>query len=219
MKKSLWVMVIWLNVAGGSAVASDSTVWNQGELVLMDGTKLTGGINFNWIADIVQYRQEDKIKAYSAFQVREFKYFDDHQNTLRKFVAIECPVKYGRPRPSFLEEVVPGSLTVYRGARSIRESIKVANLSNYSSDEELVKNIDSFTYFVFTGKELIDLNVFYRKVWPTLKVRYEQELKKYASRMQASLTSTLAQLHLINRYNSLVSQQPISIQELLSTGQ
>ncbi|AKD57130.1 hypothetical protein SD10_21770 [Spirosoma radiotolerans] len=201
-------MIMWLTAAGSSVLARDSDVWNQGELVLMNGTELKGDIDYNWKAGVVQYREGNKIRAYSAYQVRAFRYFDDHQNVLRKFVTFDYADKSGsRQRPLFLEEVVMGSLPVYREVRSVHEPIKLKNLSMFNSDKELVKDLANFTYLVLLNGELINLNLFYRAMWPALKEKYEAELNRYAMRIQSDIAPTLLQLMLINQYNYLTQHQ------------
>src|ERR1700712_4129452 len=106
MKKGVWMMVIWLSAAGGSVWANDPTSWHPGELVLANGTEWKGELTFNWKAEVVQCRQGAIIKAYSANQVRSFAYFDDQQNTIRRFLAVECPIAVARRRMRLLEEVI-----------------------------------------------------------------------------------------------------------------
>lgn len=209
MKRSLCLVIVWLTALGSSVAARNAETWNQGELVLIDGTELKGDISYNWKAEIVQYRAGNKIKAYSAYQVRAFSYFDEHQHIPRNFFTINYADKTGgRQRPIFLEEVVTGPLPVYRELRSAREPIKLRDLSTFSSDEELVKNLENFTYLVFMNGELINLNMFYRTIWPKLKEAYEAELRRYAMRIRSGITNTLVQLMLINQYNYL-SRQPL----------
>jgi len=208
MKRNLCLVIVWLTALGSSVVARNSETWNQGELVLVDGTDLKGDISYNWKAEIVQYREGNRIKAYSAYQVRAFSYFDEHQHIPRNFFTFNYADKTdGRQRPIFLEEVVIGPLPVYRELRSAREPVKLKDLSTFSSDEELVKNLENFTYLVFMNGELINLNLFYRTIWPKLKEVYEAELRRYAMRIRSGITHTLVQLMLINQYNYLSRQQ------------
>jgi hypothetical protein len=73
----------------------------------------------------------------------------------------------------------------------------------YGIDEELVKDVDNFDYFVFADSSVIDLNNFARDLWPFMRNEFNEELKQFASKMQMNLTSTLARLLLINHYNYL----------------
>ncbi|GAB3540533.1 hypothetical protein [Spirosoma fluminis] len=217
MKKYVWITLIWLCSAGSSLLAKNPGTWSQGELILMNGARLEGELNYNWKAEIVQIRQNNTLKAYSALQVQEFKFFDNNQNTIRKFVAVDFPVKVALRRPLFLEEFVAGPLMVYRRLRHIREPIKLTNPSMFGNDEELVKDIDNFIYFVYAGEDMVKLDDFNRFTWPRMQEEFEAELNQYAT----DLNSTTAQLMLINKYNYLKSEtaaQPVVNSEVLSVG-
>ncbi|CAN5301150.1 hypothetical protein BH09BAC4_BH09BAC4_48080 [soil metagenome] len=206
MKKGVWMMIAWLGTVGGSVWANDSTSWHQGELVLTDGVEWKGELAYNWKAEVVQCRQGAVIKAYSANQVRSFMYFDDQQNTIRRFLAIECPVKSTRRRTRLLEEVIAGPLVVYREPRASPDIIKVTGLSGFNTDEEKINDIDNFTYLVVANGELIPLDRFYRTVWPQMKTAFDKEIKKYASLIRANMSGTVGRLRLIYQYNYLVGQ-------------
>ncbi len=206
MKKGIWVFVLWLMAIGVSASANDPTVWHSGELMLNNGTQIKGELTFNWKAEVVQYRQGTIIKAYSVNQVYGFRYYDDQQGTVRKFMAINCLGKAGRRHLRILEEVVSGSLLVYRELRFVPELIKVVSLKNYGMDDGLTKNMDDFTYLVMADEEMVPLSVFYRTMWPHLQTAFEVDLKRYARDSQADTAHTLGQLRLICLYNSLVDK-------------
>lgn len=206
MKKGMWVFVLWLVVIGSSVRANDPTVWHSGELVLTNGTEMSGELNFNWKAEVVQCRQGTIIKAYSANQVDSFRYYDDQQSMIRRFVTVDYPTGASRQHPHILEEVVSGSLSVYREIHFVPELIKVISLKNYGTDDELGKDIDNFTYLVSSNGNLIPLNTFYRKVWPQVRTAFEADLKQYALNIHAEMAHTLGQLRLICMYNSLVEK-------------
>ena len=211
-----YLLLVWLSIAGGNTVAK--TLWNRGELVLQNGTVLTGELNYNWRAEIVQYRAENTIKAFSAFQVREFKYFDDQLNTLRKFVAMDYPIKPSSPRIAFLEEFERGPVMVYRRLRRIHEPIKLVNSVKFGLDEEFIKNIDNFHYYVLTGDKMTALADFAHTQWPQMQTEFTDEFNLYVAKLHIDLTSTFARLLLINRYNQLKmrgSQVPL-MQETIS---
>lgn len=200
MKKYVLV-IVWLSLVGGNALARN--VWNQGKISLLNGTVLEGELSYNWKAEIVQYRQENTIKAFSAFQVQEFRYFDTELNTLRKFVAIDYPIKPLLPRPVFLEEFENGPLMVYRRLRHQYEPIKLVNSVASKVDDGLLKNLDSFHYYVFEDGQLTNLNDFSGVLWPRMQTEFTDELMHYAATLHIDLTSTLARLLLINQYNQL----------------
>ncbi|RIV22552.1 hypothetical protein DYU11_16185 [Fibrisoma montanum] len=209
MKAYVLLIVLWLSAVGvGTSHAKGAPNWNLGQLLLTNGTQIEGELNYNWKAEIVQVRQGNTIKAYSATQVDHFVFFDANQNTLRRFVAVEYPVRQSLMRKLFLEEFVPGTLTVYRRLRHTREPIKVISPIAYGDDEELVKDLDSFTYFVYDENGIItNLDNFTRDIWPRLKEEYGEELKHFVDGQSLDLGTTLSQLLLINQYNALKKQQ------------
>ncbi len=203
MKKCTLLIILWLSFMGGNLLAGNPTIWNRGELFLANGVVLEGELNYNWKAEIVQLQHDHVIKAYSAHQVNEFIYLDNQLNTLRKFVTADYPVDESLSRSTFLEEFVSGSLTVYRRLRHSCELIKVSKPAMYGIDEELVKDVNNFDYFVLMENRVVDLNNFARDLWPHIRNEFNEELKQFASKMQMNLTSTLARLLLINQYNYL----------------
>ena len=207
MKKYALLLLIGIGVVGRNpTLAANPTTWTQGELILNDGTQLTGELNYNWKAEIVQLRQQNTLKAYSAFQVKLFRYFDNQQNLLRSFTSVEFPVKTTLLRPVFLEEVVTGPLVVYRRLRHSLDPFRVGNAADFASDGEFSKNIDMFTYFVFDGSSFADLDRFNQSIWPRLEQEFHTELHQYMHSHAVARNDTMGRLLLINQYNALKSQ-------------
>ena len=202
--KNVFFFVVWLCVTGSSTLAK-GPVWHQGKLYLVNGTVLEGRLSYNWKAEIVQIQQGDAVKAYSAFQVESFKYFDEAQNTIRTFVGFDYAVKPTLRRPLFLEECAKGPLMVYRRLRHIREPLKVVTPSAFGTDEGLFGDVDSFTYYVVdpTTNTVHNLDGFSRNLWPRLCNEFGDELRRYAGALQMDLTNTMARLLLIHQYNTL----------------
>lgn len=201
MKNGIVLLATWLFITG-SALAK-GPVWNRGELQLVNGTVLDGDLSYNWKAEIIQFRQGDAIKAYSAHQIESFRFFDDHLNTIRKFVAFDYPVKPTLHRPIFLEQCITGTLTVYRRLRHLRDPIPVVTPSAYRTDEALLDDIDNFTYYVVDANNVLNLDGFLRNLWPRLRDEFGDELQRYAGSLHMDLNNTLARLLLINQYNTL----------------
>ncbi|MBC3788832.1 hypothetical protein [Spirosoma utsteinense] len=203
MKQYIFLTLIGLSLAGGNASAKPPTVWHTGVLLLSNGTELTGDLNYNWKAEIVQIRLGDGIKAYSAFHVREFTYFDDKINTLRKFASVEHPIRSSLRRLIVMEQLMEGPMTVYRRLRHAREPIAKRNLSSFGNDAELTQNLDSFDYFVYKDDGVVKLDHFVRDIWPVMQQEYHKELTQYGTTLLIDRNTTLARLLFINQYNSL----------------
>lgn len=194
-------MMVWLTIVGGSAVAKNEVVWNPGELTLNNGIQYKGELSYNWYAEVVEFRADDRIRAFSASQVREFKYFDNQQRSIRKIVAVTYPVHPSLRRPVFMEEVMVGPLSVYRRLRHSHGLLKMSNPSLPPNE-----SLDDFSYLVFQGDEVVNMDTFYRTIWPQMTAEYDEELKKYANLLPNDIQNTLVQLRLINRYNYLKMQ-------------
>lgn len=207
MKREIWVMIAWLCGVGCNTWANDFTMWHHGQLVLQNGTELNGDLNYNWRAQIVQCRQGIIIKAYSANQIQGFAYFDDLSMALRKFVPVDYPVKSGRHRLHILEEVVSGPVLVYREYNPGFELIKAHRPSAYSSDANIDNDLKKFSYLVGFDDELMDMNVFYQKVWPHIKAAFALEYKQSASLPRAELTGIAGQIRMICWYNGLTQKR------------
>jgi hypothetical protein len=206
MKRYTLLTLLGLSLLVGHASAKTPTIWNRGELFLENGTELTGDLNYNWKAEVVQIRQGDAIKAYSAFQVQAFRFFDNSLNTLRTFASVQDPAHSSLHRLLFMEQVMTGPMTVYRRLHHMREPIASQNPASFGSDAELVKDLDGFDYFVYENDSIISLDKFSQELWPVMQQECGDELTHYASTLAIDKSSTVARLRIINRYNSLKSQ-------------
>lgn len=201
MRKYILV-ILWLSFVGGKVLAKNS--WSRGELTLKNGSVLSGDVEYNWKAEILQYRDGNTVKAFSAYQLSEFKYFDDKHNALRKFVSINYPVNESFHRPVFLEEFGVGSLMVYRRFRHARDPIALGNPTAGGLDEKLIKNLENYHYYVVEGQTITNLDDFHNVLWPRMESEYGPELDHYLTSLPAAHRSTtFTRLLLIAHYNQL----------------
>lgn len=219
MKRYILFTLLGMSLAGSNASAKPPTIWHPGELYLANGTKLTGDLNYNWKAEIVQIRQGNGVKAYSAFQIRAFSYFDTKLNTARTFASVEHPTKTSsRHQLIIMEEMMAGTMTVYRRLRHVREPIAKSSLSSFGDDTMLVQNLDSFEYFVYQDKGVSKLVYFVRDLWPVMQEEFRQELAQFGTTLLIDKNTTLARLLFINEYNSLKSQSATESAEAAAPG-
>jgi hypothetical protein len=216
----LLALLIGLAPVGPARATTD---WHAGLLVLADGTQLEGPLNYNWKAEIVQLRQANTTKAYSAFQIESFTFYDQAQSQQRTFVSLNFPVKPGLSRRLLLEECAKGPLTVYRRLRHAREPIKIGVPSAYGSDRELSRDTGSFSYYVVAATDhstpdeparFLSVDKFYRDIWPLMLQKQGDNLKHLLSKGQLSMNDTEVQLMLIGRYNTLEAEQHLSAEQI-----
>jgi hypothetical protein len=212
------ILVGWLTL-GATASATPSThkePWVNGQVVLANGHQLTGRINYNWKADVVQLQLSDgRLKAFSAHQVGYFTFYDRQKAHHRKFIAIDLPAKSKLNHKRFLEEIITGPLLVYRELRNRRELFKLADLTIYGNEELFLQNADNFNYYVFVNEAFTNLKSFNKRIWPRLEGEFKTDLNRYRlaheakagiehqhARPRPRSTASL-QLLLIKRYNDL----------------
>jgi hypothetical protein len=89
--KKLFVIIMLLAAVTAESLAG-GPVWHSGYLILPDGRKLDGQLNYNWKAEVVQLRLPDGLlKAYLAGYVDSFVYYDKTQQLLRFFNTVDLP--------------------------------------------------------------------------------------------------------------------------------
>ncbi len=192
--------------------APHNPTWNTGQILLNNGTEIQGEISYNWKAEIVQLRQNGTIKAYSAHQINRFAYFDDANNALRHFSAVDYPVRKNFKRPVFLEEFTVGTFTVYRRLRHMHGLIPLAKPANYGKEGIQIEDYDNFSYYVYDGNTFVNMDKFNRDLWPQMNQEFGPELKRYAEIRQLDTSNTAARLMLINQYNYLKAETQVAKQ-------
>ncbi|MEZ0612205.1 hypothetical protein ACAW74_27090 [Fibrella sp. WM1] len=208
MKTFIWISLIAAGMCLDARAGEPG--WNNGHVILSNGQVIKGQLSYNWKAEVLQVRADDgTTKAYSAYKVDSFAYFDVSQNMLRKFDAIEIPTASELTRPVFLEECTIGHYTVYRRLRHTKELIKITRPSLYQEDIDLIKDLDNFVYFVVdTNGDISDLQAFELSIWPQMLSEYRPQLTEYITLRQLDPSLTMARLMLINHYNYLREYNP-----------
>lgn len=207
MKKSLLIALFSLATMSNLLTAAPhDQIWNTGQILLNSGTEIQGEICYNWKAEIVQLRQNGTLKAYSAHQINRFSYFDAASNALRRFSAVDYPVRKNFKRPVFLEEFTVGTFTVYRRLRRVREPFQMGTSTLYNQEEVLTANYDNFVYYVYADGTFFNMDKFNRDLWPQMNQEFGPELKRYAEVRQLDPTNTATRLMLINQYNYLKAE-------------
>lgn len=209
MKRILFAVLITVAVA--VELMAGLPTWNTGYVILPDGRKLEGELNYNWKVEVVQVRLASGLmKAYSAGYVDHFAYYDNNLQIIRKFSSVALPGPEEYQRPVFFEELATGPLTVYRRLHHVHELFKLASPSAYGDDTELLKDMDNFNYVVVNADgQFFDMTRFNADLWP-LMGSYQKQLVSYIKARAVDPASTLARLLMINQYNYLSTEQGAS---------
>ena len=82
MKK--WLVAVGLVMLGMAKPnrSEAQTDWNHGQLILNNSVILEGDLNYNWMADVLQVKQDNVTRAFSAQTIGTFTFYDRQNNTL-----------------------------------------------------------------------------------------------------------------------------------------
>jgi hypothetical protein len=180
--------------------------WHTGELALFDNVTLKGDLSYNWSAEMVLLRQPNgHIRTYSAYQVRQFEWFDFAQSKQRKFVSLSRELADKRPNQTFYEICMNGSLPVIRRLKRPHGLFKRAfnHPNHYNDTQQLAQNMDYFEYFVYDDGQFLALDRFYTDIYEPRLASYDRELQTYMRNHNINERSLLGRIVLISQYNFL----------------
>lgn len=146
---SLMIMLTFTVEAGGIK----KNEWHDGMIVLNGGHKLEGKIQYDLKQNIAILKKDDRMKAFSVYDINYFRFMDDKRKTLRNFYAMPYRQANGQERLMFFELVFEDDFALFNRETTVRK--KEAALSempfvddNRNSDRN--ENVKVFNYYVFT---------------------------------------------------------------------
>ena len=199
------IMLAYMPTHFAEANGNQSGKWAKGMVILVDGTELSGDIRYDWRSNGVRFRDvTNRQRAYSVQQVQRFSYFDNDENRVRQFAAVDFPINVVMTRPVFMEEVLTGTLTVYRRPYNHRKPTPVTSVVRYVLGGWLVSDHETFDYFVYTNQAFTRLDQFSHQFWPKMQKESNGAVWAYLTADHRISPVTLTgQLRLIARYNEM----------------
>lgn len=96
MKKVLFLLIFiaqafnsFSQLKGSSDLLTDKTGWYEGEIILEDGAKFSGLVNYDDKRGVVSYFDGDNTRPFTPRKVITFSYFDESKHLKRTFYSIE----------------------------------------------------------------------------------------------------------------------------------
>lgn len=188
-------------------------IWQTGNVTFWDRSIWTGEVSYNWLAEMVLFRQPDgRVQAFSVNQVSRFGWFDQSKNAYREFVALADSVSNVQTNRSFFEIYVDGPLSVVRQLRPQRGLRKAlfSHPKHFVDQPILASNSDFFDYFVYDTGRLRKVDRFYTDIYQPLMMNFDRQIRRYATTHNINDRSLQGRLVLICHYNFLVQQDPRS---------
>ncbi|MBD2700593.1 hypothetical protein IC229_08100 [Spirosoma sp. BT702] len=182
--------------------------WQAGKIVLWNNEVLEGELVYNWLVETVQFRQEDgRIRLFPADQIRQFGWFDTHQNRQRDFMALTDVVSH--PETYRIYEVcMDGPLAVVRRLKRPRGLWKrtIGSPVHFNDKATLAQNPDFFDYYVHDAGRLLALDRYYKDIYEPLMTSYAKQIDTYTETHNINDRTLMGRLILISHYNTLVEQ-------------
>ncbi|GAB4040502.1 hypothetical protein [Spirosoma jeollabukense] len=205
-KRTLITILVLFCVFSAQA-SPEKEVWHTGHITLWDKTVLEGNLSYNWLAEMVMFRQSDgRLYTLSANQVVQFGWFDYSLHKNRDFRSLSGSPTKNHDNRTFFEVWMDGPLTVVRRLRRPHGLFKRAfgHPSNYADQPIMAQSTDLFDYYVQDAGQLMALDRFYLEIYQPLMMTYDRELQAYVQQHNINTRTLLGRLVLIDQYNSLV---------------
>jgi hypothetical protein len=193
--------------------------WQTGYLVLADGNRLAGDLDYNWQAETVLLREPDgRIRAFSASQVQQFGWQASPSQRARLFVALPGSINQLPASLAFFEVCAEGPLTVVRRMKRTHGLFKRAYSNPIRNfDPETPDPHDSFfDYFAYVDGQFLSFKRFYVDIYLARMAAYQQELRQFVQTRHLNEKSQFGQLRIVEQYNQLVERQTASVKTPIS---
>jgi len=180
--------------------------WFEGAIQLNSDHVIKGKIHYNPMLNIVVCQSSNQLKAYSAFSVEQFSFFDDGLNINRTFKTYNFDDYYKYGNRQFMEEIISGHLIFLRKKRKEVNPLGMKSVV-FQKEEDYVKSAETYNYFMMKENQLVKVKNF-RKQIKKLTRNAGEEFQKFIKALD--LNKVYNQARAINYYNHLMSQSATS---------
>lgn len=201
MKRAYLAFLVCVFLILPSAIAKKlppEEEWNSGTLVLKNNEVVKGKIYYNQEYDLVQVKDEDKIRTFTPFNVQYFQFYDEAREIKRLYAALENRKgKNNRKGYTFYEVLLDGSLVLLR--KEVSHVIPEYEILYNTID--LVPSMSS-NHYVLIEDQLVAYNNFQQDVMPLMQ-DHAREIENYILDQQYDILDFVDQILIIDYYNFL----------------
>lgn len=188
--------------------------WQTGYLILTDGDKRAGELDYNWQAETVLLREPDgRIRAFSASQVQQFGWQASPGQKARLFITLPGSIRQAPASLAFFEVCAEGPIMVVRRMKRAHGLFRRAyNNPIRNFDPETPDPHDSFfDYFAHINGQFLSFKRFYVAIYQAHMAAYRQELQQFVQVRHLNEKSQFGQLRIVEQYNRLAERQTASV--------
>ncbi len=180
--------------------------WYTGEITLRNNQVLLCEYNYDPFTDLLQVKEDNRVKILNARQIQSFAYFDDSNNTQRYFVSMFFGNRF-RSNRVFFEKVLDGELTLLRRYKSAT----IARRARNEAEEIWYDSRNYYNYYIYNEEKLTSFHDFKKKGFGQIIAEYKQALESFIHRRKLNLNTQRGAFLVINQYNVLKGFPGLSV--------
>ncbi len=201
---------VFLASLSALAVNPNLNKWHRGELLFSDNQTVEGEIRYDSFTDLIQVKEENVIRVYSARQVNTFGFFDETTNQMRRFLSLTVPDRRHRNRKVFYEIVLTGEMYLLRRLHP-RGPLMAASPSLTEVESPWYDRKNIFDYYTYSHNRLIPIRHFRKQIYSKIMGEYGEELQAFMAEKKLNLYTQRGKFMLINQYNILKDPSLITL--------
>lgn len=203
MKKRL---LLFLFAAFGVAPASAGhrdKGWHPGLVVLHSGEILRGVLRFDPQAELVRCQTGEIVRAYSALQVKSFRFREPQPDGFRQFISAPYYHPCGYVRASFFEIVFSGPITVLRKHRPGTHPKTNPKFMRVDSRWGFSNHTIGFNYYVQGPEGIKRVRNFRKEVFSLMMREYQSEITRFVHKSRLKMHRQSSKVIVVQHYNHL----------------
>jgi hypothetical protein len=126
-------------------------MWHDGFVVTANGDTLSGKINYDIEANMVQFTNAQTIKAYSSYKVFYFEIFDAIYHNYRQFYTIPYKLRGNYETPVIFELLYEGGLSLLAREKLTQETISSTN-PMWAGNTRIIQNAIRYDFYFLDKK-------------------------------------------------------------------
>jgi hypothetical protein len=179
--------------------------WFEGTIVFDDLQVLEGLVSYDEQREVICFKKHEQVQAFSAAQVRNFRFFDTEMRILRRFETKKIYQEQDNYiSKAFFEIVLDGEIEVVRRAKKTRHSVD--NNSRIKTHIEIAQDqIRGYDYYIYFEGVVLELRNFKREILPLLMSTHRDEIAGYIKQHHINDGLLSHNIMLINYYNTIIT--------------
>lgn len=169
--------------------------WHKGRVELEDGKIHQGQLRYQLQENIVQFKSDDLVRSFNALQVEYFQFYDEAQDSVRHFYALEYDQQM-----QFFELLLNGALTLLN-----RQELTVRYVSGFGRFGTAMQTLSevSNNFFLLSPKNGVQQLPTSRRAFVDELPQHRNQLDDFMQRNRIRLRQTADILHTLRFYNQL----------------